>query len=85
MILFMELYDSIINKPFLKAHAFLLDLFVCLQAVHDNVVIESRMCIVNEHFDKVALWYFARDSCCESFPPLQVISEVFTLFLFCVY
>lgn len=66
-IFFVELYDSIVDKSLLKAHAFLHELFVCLLVFHDHVVRESRMYIVNKHFDKVTLWYVARDSYYEGF------------------
>ena len=65
--------DTIFNKYFFKAHTLFLDVFLCLETIHDHVMCKTRMGIFYEHFNKVMLWDSARNSCCEDLPSLQAI------------
>ena len=48
--------DTILDGPLFKSHPFFLNVFVCLQIVHNHVMGKTRMCIIYEHFDKVTFW-----------------------------
>ena len=48
--------DTILDESLFKYHPFFLNVFLCLQIVHNHVMGKTRMCIVNEHFDKETFW-----------------------------
>ena len=61
-----DINDTIFNKSLFESHTLFLDVFVCLEIVHDHVVCKTRMGIVDEHFNEVTLKDSARNPCCES-------------------
>ena len=62
--------DTILNEALLEAHPFFFDAFIALQAVHNHMVSNARVCIVYEHLDKMTLRDGTRNPSCEDLPTL---------------
>lgn len=52
-VFFINFNETIFDKSPPKAHAFLFDILVYLEAIHNHVVCGTRMCIVNEYFNEM--------------------------------